>query len=80
LILKVLKPFQKSKTPLSAIWIIEIINLCAIKYSPKELLKNERFKTDLHATINEKLKYIAGVASKKEVFFFGQPLLKVSYD
>lgn len=40
LIMKALKPFQRSRTPLSAIWIIEIINLCSKKYSPKELLKN----------------------------------------
>jgi hypothetical protein len=65
LIIKVLRPFQKSKTPLASIWIIEIINLCAKKYSPKELLKNERFKTDLHALINEKLKYLASIASRK---------------
>lgn len=40
LIMKVLAPFRQSRTPLSAIWIIEILNLGAKKYSPKELLKN----------------------------------------
>jgi hypothetical protein len=56
LIMKVLAPFRQSRTPMSAIWIIEILNLCAKKYSPKELLKNETFKKDLHGLINEKLK------------------------
>lgn len=35
LVMKVLKPFEKSKSPLVAIWILEIISLAAKKYSPK---------------------------------------------
>lgn len=80
LIIKVLKPFQKSKTPMSAIWTIEIINLCSKKYSPKELLKNESFKKDLHFMINDKLKYIAAIASRKEILFFSLPFSKVSFE
>lgn len=57
LIMQVLQPFRRSRTPLSAMWTIEILSLCAKKYSPKELLRNEKFKTDLHALINEKLRY-----------------------
>lgn len=33
--MKILKPFEKSKSPLVAIWILEIVSLCAKKYSPK---------------------------------------------
>ena len=35
LIMKALKPFEGSKSPLAAIWTVEIINMCAKKYSPK---------------------------------------------
>lgn len=35
LIMKILKPFEKSKSPIVAIWILEIVNLGAKKYSPK---------------------------------------------
>ncbi len=35
LIMKVLKPFEKSKSPMVAIWILEILSLSAKKYSPK---------------------------------------------
>lgn len=52
LIMKILKPFEKSRSPLVAIWILEIVSLCAKKYSPKELLVNEKFKSDLHRLIN----------------------------
>jgi hypothetical protein len=63
--MKVIKFFSKSKGPITAIWILEIINLCSKKYSPKELLLNEKFKSDLHHLTNEKLKYLASIASKK---------------
>ena len=48
--------------------------MCAIKYSPKEILVNEKFKTDLHGVVNDALKYIAGVASKKNTLFYEDPL------
>lgn len=34
-ILKSIKPFLASKNPSTAIWILDIINMCATKYSPK---------------------------------------------
>lgn len=66
--MKALHPFQQARTPLAAIWTLEILNLCAKKYSPKELLKNEKFKSDLHGLINDRLKYVAGIAARKQVF------------
>lgn len=64
-ILKSIKPFLDSKNPTTAVWILDIISMCATKYSPKEILINEKFKTDLHGIVNLLLKYIAGVAAKK---------------
>jgi hypothetical protein len=40
LIMKALQPFQQSGSPLASLWTLEILDLCAKKYSPKELLKN----------------------------------------
>lgn len=53
--------------------------MCAIKYSPKEILNQDKFKTELHALINSELKFIASIASKKEVVFYDDPtnLLKL---
>ena len=70
LIMKALAPFQQSQTPLAAVWTLEILNLCAKKYSPKELIKNERFKTDLHGLINKRLKEAASIAAREKPFFF----------
>ena len=80
LIMKALQPFQQSETPLASIWILEIINLCAKKYSPKELIKNERFKTDLHGLINYRLKHVASIAARKHVFAFEESLPNVNYE
>lgn len=38
LILKAIKPFLLSKNPNTCLWILEFLNLCAKKYSPKEIL------------------------------------------
>ena len=54
-------------------WVLDIINMCAVKYSPKEILVNEKFKTDLHGVVNQTLKYIAGIASKNIVLFYEDP-------
>lgn len=35
---------------------------------------NEKFKTDLHGLVNDKLKYIANVASKVQNLFYEDPL------
>ena len=35
IILKSLKPFMKSESPTTAMWVLDIINMCAVKYSPK---------------------------------------------
>jgi hypothetical protein len=80
LVMKVLKPFEKSRSPIVAIWILEIISLGAKKYSPKELLVNEKFKSDLHRLINDKLKFIAAVASRSEKFFFRDPMMKINFN
>ena len=80
LVMKVLKPFEKSRSPIVAIWILEIISLGAKKYSPKELLVNEKFKSDLHRLINDKLKFIAAVASRSEKFFFRNPMMKINFN
>ena len=51
-------------------WILEFLALCAKKYSPKEILSDEKFKSELHLMINEKLKFVSGVASKQFNFFY----------
>lgn len=35
IILKSLRPFLRSESPTTAMWVLDIINMCAIKYSPK---------------------------------------------
>lgn len=34
-ILQAIKPFLISNCPTTALWILDIINMCAVKYSPK---------------------------------------------
>lgn len=41
---------------------------------------NEKFKSDLHRLINDKLKFIAGVASRNEKFFFRDPMMKINFN
>ena len=74
LIMKAVKPFLSSKVPSTALWILDFVNMCARKYSPKELLTIEKFKTDLLALVNDKLKYTAAVASKAQPLFYEDPL------
>ena len=38
----------------------------------------EKFKSDLHRLINDKLKFIAATASRKEYFFFRDPMMKIN--
>ena len=58
-------------------WILEFLNLCAKKYSPKEILSFEKFKTEFHLIINDKLKFIAGVGSKTMNFFYEEPAVDI---
>jgi hypothetical protein len=44
------------------------------------LLVNEKFKSDLHRLINDKLKFIAAVASRTEKFFFRDPMMKINFN
>lgn len=71
-IMKALKPFENSKSPTTALWILDFINMCAVKYF-KEILVNEKFKAEVHAIVNKQLKYIASIASKKEIVFYDDP-------
>lgn len=80
LILKVIKPFLLSKNPNTCMWILEFLNLCAKKYSPKEILSFEKFKSEFHLIINDKLKFIAGVGSKTMNFFYEEPTVDMRVD
>jgi hypothetical protein len=77
LILKVIKPFYPSKNPNTNLWILEFLALCSKKYSPKEILSDEKFKSELHLMINEKLKFVSGIASKQFNFFYEEPRLEM---
>lgn len=35
IILKAVRPFINFPTPTTSMWILDIINMCAVKYSPK---------------------------------------------
>lgn len=35
IILKAVRPFINFATPTTSMWILDIINMCAVKYSPK---------------------------------------------
>lgn len=77
LILRVIKPFQASKNPNTNLWVLEFLALCSKKYSPKEILSDERFKSELHLLINDKLKFVSGIASKSFNFFYEEPRLEM---
>jgi len=62
--LRFVKLFTISKTPSSTIWILEILYLLSVKYIPKELLGDSKFKQDLHDTMSVLFLSCAGVCAK----------------
>lgn len=59
-ILKILKIFSPSKNPNTSMWAIDLLYMLSEKYSPKEILNDNKFKKDLHDLINEKLTFLSG--------------------
>lgn len=41
-------------------WAIDLLYMLSEKYSPKEILNDNKFKKDLHDLINEKLTFLSG--------------------
>lgn len=68
--LKFVKLFINSKTPSSILWILEILYLLSVKYIPKELLSDSRFKKELHETINFLLLSCANICAKNSQILF----------
>ena len=68
--LRFVKLFINSKTPGSILWLLEILYLLSVKYIPKELLSDTRFKKELHETINFLLLSCASICSKNSQILF----------
>lgn len=71
--LRFVKMFLNTRTPSSVIWLLEILFLLSVKYIPKELLGDAKFKKELHETINFLLLSCANVCSKNFQIFFNEP-------
>lgn len=68
--LRFVKLFVASKTPSSIIWLLEILYLLSVKYIPKELLSDARFKKELHETISALLLSCANICAKNAQIIF----------
>lgn len=57
LVIKFLKILNFSKNPSTVLWIVEFLFMLSIKYSPKEIMSDNKFKSEYHEIMNEKLMY-----------------------
>ena len=69
-VLRFVKMFIASKTPSSILWLLEILYLLSIKYIPKELLSDAKFKKELHDTIGSLLLSCANICAKNSQIQF----------
>jgi len=76
-VLRLLRIFAVSKNPSTQLWLLEIMHMLSIKYSPKEIVSDTRFKKELHNLINEKLYFLAQIGSKQVNFLFNEPLQSI---
>jgi len=75
--MKLLLVFGQSKAPSTILWLVEIQLLLTRKYSPKEIVNDQRFRNCHHEFINEKLKYLAQFGAKQFGVFWNDPSIKV---
>ena len=52
--------FNPSKNPNTVMWILDVLYMLSEKYSPKEIIGDNKFKKDLHDLMNEKLSFLSG--------------------
>ena len=71
--MRFVKMFINTKTPSSIIWLLEILFLLSVKYIPKELLGDAKFKKELHEQINALLMSCAIVCAKTSQIHFNDP-------
>jgi len=67
------KLFTISKSISTHLWLIELLNLLALKYNPKEILGDNKIKKEMHAQINALLVQIANTSAKNVVIYFNRP-------
>lgn len=41
-------------------WMMDLLYMLSEKYSPKEIITDSKFKSELHDLINQKLMYLSG--------------------
>ncbi|CAK55597.1 unnamed protein product (macronuclear) [Paramecium tetraurelia] len=68
-IMKILQILALSKSPSTNMWLLELQLLLTRKYSPKEIVGDQRFRNQHHEFINDKLKYVAQFGGKLNIFW-----------
>jgi len=54
-------------------WAIDLLYMLSEKYSPKEILNDNKFKKDLHDLTNEKLTFLSGWIAQSFAVKFNEP-------
>ena len=57
--LPILRLLNNSRAPSTLIWLVDLILMLTRKYSPKEIISDQRFRNEFHKYINEKLMAIS---------------------
>lgn len=62
-IFKVLGVLRNSKNPSTNIWILEFLFMLSVKYSPKDILNDKKFRNFFHELLNEKMIFLSQFVS-----------------
>lgn len=72
--LKILKVLSLSKNPSTNLWLLDFLHMLSQKYVPKDILRESKFKKDLHEIITDKLLFCSNLAAKNYAVFFNDQL------